>query len=377
VREGHTVEVAVFNTTRTEEASQRQALSHLSLKAVHVFPVEKGHFTLPVKLRRRTENLIRKGLGYTTKGHKTYAERTQMWINDQHLEPLVNLIAKTPFDHMIVTGAWVFSRVADALEAHNVAMPYSVVDLHDVFFRVDEGINAGEYRFAYNAKRYKRLECEAIARANMALCISPSDYQLLADEGLNNLVECTGDFIHMASPLHATSPEIDMVFGFIGSDNSINQAAVQALIHDWWPKVKCTYPQARLKLAGDISTHPATVEACAPFRDHIQLDGFIDHLDEWYHQLCAVFLPNPVQGGLNFKGVEALIKGRPVLCSEATLPAFAPMRGKGIYLFKGSRSVEVALNACPTEIMERAMAVYTGDAQYHTLLNALKETPTA
>jgi len=222
----------------------------------------------------------------------------------------------TSLRNVVFTGAW-FTPSILSLKNKFPAIKW-FCDTHDVFFIVDRDSNKAERRFLYRPVAHKRREISYLNSVNGVIAISEADRDsIVAAGGCNSevIVE-SGSFSHASRGVDVRSGPVESVFGFIGSNNTNNQKCLQIVCSVWWPVVVSINPNATLLIAGAISKSPIAESLKNQFPDSVKILGFVDILSDFYSSVQAMLSPIAVQGGLNFKSVEALMAGRPLLTNE-------------------------------------------------------------
>lgn len=278
-------------------------------------------------LQRSPYSKTQKAIRYVEKKYRSFhhqhhhavikfSERETLFSSREILDGCIEAIQKKPYKNIIITGAW-FHIIAR--EITNIFPDIRVIcDTHDVFFKLDEDSNKNEHRFLYSPIREKRREINALNSMHRVICISKSDYNNLSSYiDKSKLIIEGGCFEHVSRNIKnvKVNNKNRMSFGFVGSSNKNNQKCMEEIISNWWPKIVSNCVEANLFIAGSICNTEIANSAIQKY-DNIKLDGFVSDISNFYQKIDVVLSPIMVQGGLNFKSVEALISGKILLTNS-------------------------------------------------------------
>lgn len=272
-------------------------------------PLVRGRFPARHRLVRQIEYGLRRLAGLSPNAPHRYSERGMLFATPANANLLADVIDSLPgLKNVVYTGAW-FGRAVRAVKPRRPELRW-FCDTHDVFFMLDDTDAVEDRHFLYCAIWQRRLELEELSLADAVIAISPSDRDALVRAGLNRplLVE-PGSFSHVYSST-ALAEQLDpATFGFVGSNNRNNQKCL-ALIHRvWWPMILKHWPNARLRLAGAVCRSNEAARLVDDYPDSVAALGFVDSIEDFYASTATMLSPIEVQGGLNFKSVEALMAG--------------------------------------------------------------------
>ncbi|MCX7258610.1 MAG: glycosyltransferase [Polaromonas sp.] len=312
---GEACAVMILGPNNTDLERIQRALEVVS-PFVFTHPLSRGSFPPHHDAVRKTEKFLRKRLGINSPPPMRFSERCYIFGTKKNNKLLSNSIEKLPsIKSVIYTGAWFTSSILE-LKKENPSIKW-YCDTHDVFFVLDRDSNKMERRFVYSPERQKRHELMCLNSTDGVIAISGADKAALETAGCTSSVMVeSGSFSHAARGVDIRKGPKELVFGFIGTNNSNNIKCLQIVRMEWWPAIVARHPEARLLLAGSIcKSHEATILK-ETFPDAISSLGFVDVLSDFYVSVQAMLSPIAVQGGLNFKSVEALMAGRPLLTNE-------------------------------------------------------------
>lgn len=106
-----------------------------------------------------------------------------------------------------------------------------------------------------------------------------------------------------------------MNFGFIGGSMDANVRSLDFVIKEWWPIIKQYSPDSVLYVAGSVAKNEK-INKLMLFDEKIVGLGFVKSLDDFYNLIDVSLNPVLVQGGLNFKSVEAVFAGKHLLTNH-------------------------------------------------------------
>ncbi len=305
----------VFGPNNSDLKRIHQALE-IVCPDVSTFPLKRGGFPLHSRFTHKVEKFFRSQLGFNAPPPMRFTERCHIFGTPHNSNVVAKTIEKLPALHSVVyTGAW-FSSAIIPLKEQNPALKW-YCDTHDVFYILDRDSNQQEKRFFYSPKKQKRLELDLLNQADGVIVISETDGAAVMAEGLAcNVIVESGSFSHAARGLDVRKGPSGVVFGFIGSNNKNNEKCLQIVRSSWWPSIVARTPEARLIIAGGICKSRVAEDIEKEFQGSVCRVGFVDVLSEFYGSVHAMLSPIAVQGGLNFKSVEALMAGRPLITNK-------------------------------------------------------------
>ncbi|WP_181707941.1 glycosyltransferase [Chthonobacter rhizosphaerae] len=188
------------------------------------------------------------------------------------------------------------------------------VDLHDINFVRDRGF----YRPSNVVRNIleslnQRIEYKLLNQTDLALAISNSDAKSLVPDQLRPpVLTVPPSFSWIVAPSFKLRVKAER-FGFIGANMSANRAAIDYVMQHIWPLILKRRPNSKFFVAGDICNHIARSGGFGP--RCFQL-GFVPSLSDFYGGIDALISPVFIQGGINFKVLEALVSGVPVMVNE-------------------------------------------------------------
>lgn len=272
----------------------------------------KNNKKKPSKLqqyKRAIETKSRKFFGKSGELPDLFSERATLrptesckrWANSLHVA--------NRYKSIIVSYAWMMDAVKYI--KHDRDNFKLICDTHDVQFTRNEQILDRRERLFFNASSEKRRELRKLKICDSVLAISASDEKILAESLPKdvNVIKASSGFDYALSPIKRRAAGKPLSFGFIGGQMSANVKSLEYILEKWWPVIKLQSPDSKFYIAGSVCNAPAILPKI--FFDHnIEALGFVDNISDFYNRIDVSLNPVIVQGGLNFKSVEAVFAGK-------------------------------------------------------------------
>jgi hypothetical protein len=271
---------------------------------------------LPVHLiaRQGIEKAVRRSLRVKSAAPRLFEERLHTAAAFSGRVQLRRLLESGRYHTVIVNYAWM-EPIRALLPKPLIDAHRWICDTHDVQFIRTRTHNVGEVRFAVFEDREQRLELDVLRGFDHVLAISPSDAEVLRDYlPAERVLEVPTGFDYARQDPRAPNPK-HLVFGFIGGRMDANVKALKHLLEAWWPSVIRRWPEARLRIAGEIASVPEISDAAFLCRG-VEMVGYVNSLRGFYRSIDGLLSPVLVRGGLNFKAVESLMAGRLLVTTE-------------------------------------------------------------
>jgi len=292
---------------------------------VYTFPMVRGVTKGIHKVMRLIETKIRRKIfNINTPPPMTFKQRIDTFVTKEHIKYIETILEENNYEYIIVTGSWFYPAI-EQLTNKNIKL---ICDTHDIFFISDEGSNQTEKRFFYYPKLEKKLELEFLSKFDKVIAISDSDLDNLYKHGQNHCFTVSGSFEYALLDIREPKGK-DLKFGFIGTGNKNNQKALQKIINDWLNIILEDNDKHQIILAGSICQTDLAKELVISKPNNILLLGFVDNLSDYYNKIDISLSPIMLQGGLNFKTVEALMAGKPVITTD--IGSRCVYGNKGVY----------------------------------------------
>lgn len=227
-------------------------------------------------------------------------ESAKRWVNSLYLANEYPLV--------LVSYAWMMN-VAEYIQ-HFSDQFTLICDTHDVQFQRNAKSLSRRERLTYNAVAEKNLELKMLNTADVVVAISGSDAKMLSENVKQaKVVTAAAGFDYALERVKKRPQGRPIHFGFIGGAMDANVQALEYIILEWWPVIKQHSPDSLLYIAGSVSKSPR-IQSLIFFDENIQPLGFVKNLMDFYNIIEVSLNPVLVQGGLNFKSVEAVFSGK-------------------------------------------------------------------
>jgi glycosyltransferase involved in cell wall biosynthesis len=313
---GHPVDILIagnsWHTTRPflEQVSARVMGYNVSRQ-----PLKGRHFW-----RRQAEDLQRRLRGLQP-APMTFTENLLTKAKFSGRRALRRLVYSGRYKNIIVSYAWM-DKIRDLVPDSLRKEVRWFCDTHDVQFIRNNTDGMTASRLWVEPAEEKRREVEVLRTYDHVIAISDGDSEALRTVlQPEKLVTAPNGFDYMKLDPRAPDPA-KPVFGFIGRCMEANELALSEILTHWWPAISRQWPQATLRIAGEIcSSH--RIDSLAASTSSIVLDRHVADLPAWYQAADVLINPVVVRGGLNYKSVEALAAGRLVLTNSKGAECFA------------------------------------------------------
>jgi glycosyltransferase involved in cell wall biosynthesis len=307
------------------DGPQRARLAAIA-PAVHGY--RAGHVALPPRprLRRWAEARLRSWRRVSGVPPELFSEKLVLRAPPEAGARLAALLASGRYDVVLLHCAWL-APLRDAVPARLRDRVTWVCDSQDVHFVRERTAAALGRRLGVDLAREAALEREALRRFDAVIAISDADARALrgvVDADRTLLAPAAFDYAR--APVRPP-PAGRLRFGFLGGPMDANFAALARLLRDWWPEIRRRRPEAELVIAGPIGVR-TDLPGLVAGRRGVRVAGFVPDLARYYASIDVALCPVVVQGGLNFKSVEALAAGKLLVttpmgcrCLGADVPA--------------------------------------------------------
>ncbi|MFJ4397064.1 glycosyltransferase [Pseudomonas sp. NPDC089396] len=277
--------------------------------SVYFYKNNKKKFSKLQQYKRTIEIKARTTLGKAAELPDLFSERAKLrptesckrWANSLHMA--------NSYKSIIVSYAWMMDAVKYI--KHDRGNFNLICDTHDVQFTRNQQILDRKERLFYSASSEKRCELEKLSICDSVLAISGSDEKILAESLPKDVkvIKASSGFDYALSPIKRRPHGRPLAFGFIGGQMSANVKSLNHILEEWWPTIKKYSPDSKFYIAGSVCNAPSILPKTF-FDNNIEALGFVDNISEFYDQIDVSLNPVVVQGGLNFKSVEAVFAGK-------------------------------------------------------------------
>jgi hypothetical protein len=295
------------------DGPQRARLAAVA-PAVHGY--RAGGVALPPlpRARRWAEERLRRLRGVSGAPPELFSEKLVLCAPPDAGARLATLLASGRYDVVLLHCAWL-ARLREAVPARWRERVTWVCDSQDVHFVRERTAAALGWRPGVDLDREAALEREALRRFDAVIAISGPDARAL--RGVvdpERVLLAPAGFDYARAPVRPP-PDGRLRFGFLGGPMDANFAALSRLLRDWWPEIRRVRPEAELVVAGAIGVR-TDLPGLVAGEPGVRVAGFVPSLARYYDAIDVALCPVVVQGGLNFKSVEALAAGKLLVTTE-------------------------------------------------------------
>lgn len=306
---GYKIDLLIPKAKNQSEEKNIASSLKLVVNNIYFYKNRKNKHKKIDKVKRKTEQIVRKTIGKNSKLQDTFSERCYAKVSESAKRILNSLYLSKKYPIIIVSYAWMMDIIdlAHPLIDQNTRV---ICDTHDVQFERSKGYLNRIERLFYSARYEKEMEIQRLNKADVVLAISESDYQALVKEELQcKVLKSSAGFDYQMRPVKRRGDGRPINFGFIGGAMDANLKALKFIFEKWWPSIKKISPESKFYIAGSISNNEV-VKEYSFFDLNVVALGFVDDLDKFYNLIDVSLNPVLVQGGLNFKSVEAVFAGK-------------------------------------------------------------------
>lgn len=276
---------------------------------VYIYKNNKRKLPRFLALRRGVERKLREFSGMSNVVPELYVDRLSNKATYSLQKTLARVLEASPhYKAVIVSYAWM-ARCSKLVSAATKRRLKWICDTHDVQYIRNASASNAEKRFLALAGLDKRAELRTLSGFDSMLAISKSDADELKKEFGRKVLQVGSSFEYAYADVRKRDEKKPLNFGFIGGRMDANVKALEYILDCWWPIVRSYSPASKLYLAGTVTKVDSIVERIA-FEETIEDLGFVDSLSDFYKKFDVSLNPVLVQGGLNFKSVEAVFAGK-------------------------------------------------------------------
>lgn len=305
---GLNVDLLITAPRNTDIDTLKDVLSYFC-NNVYLYENQKKNLPKILTIGRFIEKKVKQLSGRTPELPDLFSERLKNKPNKSCKEWVNSLFLKNCYKHIIVSYAWMLPCVEYI--KHSSDNFNLICDTHDVQFIRNQDIFKNKDRLISNEKLEKKMEIEILNSCQSVLAISISDQEILS-QSLNKktkVLKASAGFDYALLPVKQRPLRQPFRFGFIGGKMDANVKSLEFILDNWWPEIKRFSPESKFFIAGSICNHPKIFSKVFLEENIIRL-GFVDSLSEFYSKIDVSLNPVLVQGGLNFKSVEAVFSGK-------------------------------------------------------------------
>ena len=327
----------LITTSRSSALPRLADLLTAIAPRVHTYRNNKPFLPWRLRTRREVERLLRLRSGQLRSAPDLFADRLATRASLDGCKKLSALVETGLYDTVIVNFAWM-TGLLDAAKGSSPNAARWLCDTHDVQFLRGASLDRKELRWRVSQEEQKALELKALRKYDAVIAISQGDDSNLREQlGDKSVILAPSGFDYAQTEVSELADPLAPSFGFIGRAMQANQLALEKLLLDWWPSIQKVAPRSRLLVAGSICANSRMKSLLSESKNTEAL-GFVPTLGSFYSKIDVALNPVVVQGGLNFKSVEAVAAG----CLLVTTPMGVRSLGEGAPVVVASSGKEVA-----------------------------------
>ncbi|NRD72374.1 glycosyltransferase [Shewanella sp. VB17] len=300
---------ALITAGKPEHAERAKGLLETICPRVYTYKNNKRKLSRYLIIRRWLEKKSRNILGYKKPVAELFEDRLDNKATYSAQVTLARVLTENDYQYVIVNYAWMNNVKALVPESVKNKIIW-ICDTHDVQFQRNKTQNESDLRLFYSTKRENKLECKVLNEYDHVLAISKPDKECLSkvlNKAKVSLVVSGFDYAFIPAKNKVGNKPFN--FGFIGGKMEANVRSVEHILNFWWPEIKKLSPDSKFYIAGSIC-NVDRIKNLVFFDSSIVCLGFVDSLRAYYSKFDISLNPVFVQGGLNFKSVEALSSGK-------------------------------------------------------------------
>jgi hypothetical protein len=311
---GYAVDILIPQVDKAKESNLVSSLLTVC-ENVYFYKNKKKKFKKIDLFKRGLEKKIRKFIGKNEILQDKFSERCFNKPTVSAKRKVNSLYHAKNYPIIIVSYAWMMD-VLDLVEPFLSDKTKIICDTHDVQFERSKGYLNRKERIFFSEGDEKKMELAQLNRADAVLSISNADKRILEKEDLKaDLINLSAGFDYQLRAIKARPSGKPLNFGFIGGAMDANVKALELIIKEWWPVIKMYSPESTLFIAGSVAKNEL-INQLMLFDEKISSVGFVKNLDDFYNLIDVSLNPVLVQGGLNFKSVEAVFAGKHLLTNQ-------------------------------------------------------------
>ncbi|MDX9664232.1 glycosyltransferase family 4 protein [Pseudomonas sp. P5_152] len=315
-KNGILVDVLITTPKNVKQSEYQTALKTIC-NNVYIYKNNKKKHSTTVNTKRYLESKARTFLGKSKELPELFSERLntrptescKRWVNSLHLA--------NKYESVIVSYAWMMGALEYII--HDSENFKVICDTHDVQFTRNDDILNRKERIFFNSLAEKKCELDELKKCDSVLAISVSDEDILnkalKKSANTNVIRASSGFDYALSQVKSRPHGKPLFFGFIGGQMSANVKSLVHILDIWWPAIKQYSPDSKLFIAGSICKSAEILPKIFLDTNIVPL-GFVNNIGEFYNNIDVSLNPVLVQGGLNFKSVEAVFAGKHLVTNK-------------------------------------------------------------
>ena len=305
----------LLTTPKNVKQSEFQTALGTICNNVYVYKNNKKKHNPRIIAKRFLESKARTILGKSKELPELFSERLNTRPTESCKRWVNSLYLANKYESIIISYAWMMGALEHII--HDSDNFKVICDTHDVQFTRNDDILNRKERIFFNSTIEKRCELTELKKCDSVLAISVSDEDILKKSLKNstNVIRASSGFDYALTQVKSRPYGKPLSFGFIGGQMSANVKSLVHILDDWWPSIKKYSPDSKLFIAGSICKSEEILPRTFLDPNVIPL-GFVNSIGDFYNQIDVSLNPVLVQGGLNFKSVEAVFAGKHLITNS-------------------------------------------------------------
>jgi len=237
----------------------------------------------------------------------------------------------------------------------NCKVIYDTIDLHHL--RMSRQASLENKDDPFQAKMMRELEFSMIKKSDVTILTSPAEAEFLQKENESSKIAILPNIHTLSENIEGFEKRKNMLF--LGAfQHEPNVDAAQYLVHEIWPHIKTSLPDAKLYLVG--SNPDAKIKKLAS--DDVIVTGFVRNLEPYYTQFKLMLAPLRFGAGVKGKITQSLAMGLPVITTSVGAEGINVNGGENCMIADG-----------PEDFAKNAIDVYSDEKLWSLLSeNGLK-----
>lgn len=315
-KNGVLVDILVTTPKNVKQSEYQTALKTFC-NNVYIYKNNKKKHNSIINTKRYLESRARVALGKSKELPELFSERLSTRPTESCKRWVNSLYLANKYESVIVSYAWMMGALDYII--HDSDNFKVICDTHDVQFTRNDDILNRKERIFFNSLAEKKCELNELKKCDSVLAISVSDEEILKKAlkkaTRTNVIRASSGFDYALTPVKNRPHGKPMFFGFIGGQMSANVKSLVHILDDWWPTIKQYSPDSKLFIAGSICKSPEILPKIFLDTNIVPL-GFVNNIGDFYNNIDVSLNPVLVQGGLNFKSVEAVFAGKHLITNK-------------------------------------------------------------
>lgn len=189
----------------------------------------------------------------------------------------------------------------------------------------------------------RRFEGRAVGTADLTLCVTAEDQQLLEDAA-------GGPINATVAPIGIEARDCECAIPAAGKPRVLsvatmhyppNAEAVRWFRDQIWPVLAMHKPDLQVDIVG--SRPPADIVRWGIDAQRVSVHGYVEHLDPYYSDTCIFIVPLLAGSGMRVKIIEAMARGVPVISTTVGAAGLDLEPGKHLLIADRAEDFAIAV----------------------------------